>query len=98
MKVLRDKKLKFKPIATTLSFLGTMETLLLLSLQPELKENIDQYHLAYKCKRSTLDAAVVLYSNTEFSFDLDHTFSFDSISKQILNKFVRVDTNSKITN
>lgn len=97
MKVFKDNKLKIKPIATTSSFLRTMEKLLLLSLQPELNEHIDQYHLSYKCKRSTLDAGVVLYSNAEFSLDLDHTFSFGSIFLKILNKFVRVDTNSKIT-
>ncbi|VDP69988.1 unnamed protein product [Schistosoma mattheei] len=58
-----DKNVKFRPIEITSPFLKTMEKLLILPLQPAIKEHTDPYQFAYRRKRSTLDAVAVLHHN-----------------------------------
>lgn len=75
-------------------FLKTMEKLLLLLLWSALKEHIDPYQFADKCKRSTLDTVVILNHNIVLSLEkskkyvqlvfLDHNSAFDSIPRQLL--------------
>ncbi|CAH8551839.1 unnamed protein product [Schistosoma intercalatum] len=66
-KVSGDTNVKFRPIAITSPFLKTMEKLLILTIQPAIKEHIDPYQFAYRCKRSTLDAVAVLHYNIVFN-------------------------------
>ena len=108
-KVSGDKNVKLRPIAITSPFLKIMEKLLILPLQPAIKEHCDPYQFAYKCKRSTLDAVAVLHHNIVFGLEkgkkyvrcafLDFTSAFDSIPRHLLlNKLISVDTDSWITN
>ncbi|CAH8638816.1 unnamed protein product [Schistosoma bovis] len=108
-KVSGDKNVKPRPIAINSLFLKTMEKLLILPLQPAIKEHIDPYQIAYRCRRSTLDAVAVLHHNIVFSFEegkkyvrcafLDYTCAFDSIPRQrLLNRLISVNTDSWITN
>ncbi|CAH8654682.1 unnamed protein product [Schistosoma curassoni] len=86
-----DKNVKFRPIAITSPFLKTMEKLLILPLQPAIKEHIDPYQFAYRHKRSTLDAVTVLHHNIVFNLEkgqqyvrcafLDYASAFDSIPR-----------------
>ncbi|CAH8542477.1 unnamed protein product [Schistosoma mattheei] len=69
-----DKNVKFRPIAITSPFLKTMEKLLILPLQPAIKEHIDPYQFAYRCKRSTLDAVAVLHHNIVFNLEKGKNF------------------------
>ncbi|CAH8499907.1 unnamed protein product [Schistosoma guineensis] len=85
-----------------------MEKLLILPLQPAIKEHIDPYQFAYRCKRSTLDAVAVLHHNIVFNLEkgqkyvrcafLDYTSAFDSIPRQcLINKLISVNTDNWIT-
>ncbi|CAH8594088.1 unnamed protein product [Schistosoma intercalatum] len=108
-KAFGDKNVKFRPIAITSPFLKTMEKLLILPLQPAIKEHTDPYQFAYRRKRSALDAVAVLHHNIVFNLEkgskyvrcafLDYTSAFDSIPRQrLLNKLISVNTDSWITN
>ncbi|CAH8500208.1 unnamed protein product [Schistosoma mattheei] len=108
-KAFGDKNVKCRPIAITSPFLKTMEKLLILPLQPAIKEHTDPCQFAYRRKRSTLDAVAVLHHNIVFNLEkgkkyvrcafLDYTSAFDSIPRQrLLNKLISVNTDSWITN
>jgi len=64
-----EKNVKFRLIAITSPFLKIMEKLLILLLQPAIKEHCDPYQFAYKCKRSTLDADAVLHHDIVFNLE-----------------------------
>nr|CAH8866336.1 unnamed protein product [Trichobilharzia regenti] len=86
--------IKFRPVAITSPFLKTMEKLLLNILKPSLKAFSDPKQFAYKCGRSTLDAAIVLHHNIVSCLDkgakfvrtafLDYTAAFDSVPRTLL--------------
>ncbi|VDP04985.1 unnamed protein product [Schistosoma margrebowiei] len=108
-KVSGDRNVKFRPIAITSPSLITMEKLLLLLIQPAIKEHNDPYQCAYRCKTSTLDALAVLHHNIVFNLEkgkkyvrcafLDYSSAFDSIPRQrLINKLISVNTDSWITN
>ncbi|VDP24128.1 unnamed protein product [Schistosoma margrebowiei] len=108
-KVSGDNNVKFRPIAIISPFLKTMEKLLILRLQPAIKEHIDPYQFVYRCKRNTLDAVAVLHHSIVFNLEkgkkyvrcafLDYNSAFDSIPRQrLLNKLISVNTDSWITN
>nr|CAH8824571.1 unnamed protein product [Trichobilharzia regenti] len=67
---------KFRPIAITSAFLKAMEELLLLNLQPSLKDFNDPKQFAYKHSRRTLDAVAVLHHNIVSSLDKGAKFIF----------------------
>ncbi|VDP56525.1 unnamed protein product [Schistosoma curassoni] len=94
-KISGAKNVKFRSITITSLFLKTMEKLLMLPLQPAIKEHIDPYQFAYRCKRSNLDAIAVLHHNIVFNLEK----AFDSIPRQrLINKLINVNTDSWITN
>ncbi|VDP06687.1 unnamed protein product [Schistosoma margrebowiei] len=104
-----DKNVKFRPITITSPFLKTMEKLLILPIQPAIKDHIEPYQFAYRHKKSTLNAVNVLHHYIVFNLEkgkkyvrcafLDYTSAFDSIPRQrLLNKLISVNTDSWITN
>ncbi|KAH9583718.1 hypothetical protein MS3_00008037 [Schistosoma haematobium] len=108
-KVSGDKNVKFRPIAITSPFLKTMEKLLILTIQPAIKEHIDPYQFVYRCKRITLDDVAILHHNIVFNLEkdkkyvrcafLDYTSAFDFIPRQrLINKLISINTDSWITN
>lgn len=55
-------------------FIKAMRKHLVLLLQPELEEHTDTYKLAYKCRKSALDCAVVLHYNILSSLENGEKF------------------------